>query len=78
MIFRNLNKNCYGFMCRLIACKVAWAFQSLYDPVVAKGKSKELLVIWETNQLLKQAFILAQYGIHLILILIIMFIHDSA
>ena len=45
------------FMCSFNACK------DLFDRIVAKGKSKKLVLIVVCNKLLKQAFSIVKNGI---------------
>jgi transposase len=51
------------FMCSFTACKNNKACKSLYDRIVAKGKSKKLALIAVCNKLLKQAFEVAKSGL---------------
>ena len=44
------------FVCSLNACKYNKACKTLFDRIVAKGKSKKLALIAVCNKLLKQAF----------------------
>jgi|TARA_B110000908_G_C10180270_1_gene415332 transposase len=48
------------FLCSFNACKYNQACKSLYDRIVAKGKSKKLALIAVCNKLLKQAFAIAK------------------
>jgi len=51
------------FMCSFNACKYNRACKSLYDRLVAKGKSKKLALIAVCNELLKQAFGVVKNGL---------------
>jgi len=51
------------FMCSFTACKHNKSCKSLYDRIVAKGKSKKLALIAVCNKLLKQAFAIAKSGL---------------
>ncbi len=51
------------FMCSFNACKYNRACKSLFDRIVAKGKSKKLALIAVCNKLLKQAFAIVKNGI---------------
>ncbi|WP_218598762.1 IS110 family transposase [Polaribacter sp. NJDZ03] len=51
------------FMCSFNACKYNHACKSIYDRIVAKGKSKKLALIAVCNKLLKQAFAIAKSGL---------------
>ena len=44
------------FMCNFNACKYNKDYKALFDRIVAKGKSKKLVLIAVCNKLLKQAF----------------------
>ena len=49
-------------MCSFNACKYNKAFKTIYNRIVAKGKSKKLALIAVCNKLLKQAFAIAKSG----------------
>lgn len=51
------------FMCSFTACHNNVQCKSLYDRIVAKGKSKKLALIAVTNKLLKQSFAIAKSGV---------------
>ena len=51
------------FLAAFSACKYNKACQTLYDRLVAKGKSKKLALIAVANKLLKQAFAIAKSGL---------------
>lgn len=51
------------FLCSFNACKSNLACRSLYERIVAKGKSKKLALIAVANKLLKQAFAIAKSGL---------------
>jgi len=51
------------FLCSFNACKSNSACKSLYDRIVAKGKSKKLALIAVANKLLKQSFAIAKSGL---------------
>ena len=51
------------FMCSFNACKYNKGCKTLYDRIVAKGKSKKLALIAVCNKLLKQAFSIVKNGI---------------
>lgn len=53
----------YLFMCSFTASYKNPQCKALYDRIVAKGKSKKLALIAETNKLLKQAFAIAKSGV---------------
>jgi transposase len=53
----------YLFMCSFTACNNNTQCKSLYDRIVAKGKSKKLALIAVTNKLLKQSFAIAKSGV---------------
>jgi len=48
------------FMCSFTACKSNLACKSLFDRIVAKGKSKKLALIAVANKLLKQSLAIAK------------------
>lgn len=51
------------FMCSFNACKSNKSCKTLYDRLVAKGKSKKLALIAVENKLIKQAFSIAKSGL---------------
>jgi len=51
------------FMCSFNACKHNKACKSIYDRIVAKGKSKKLALMAVCNKLLKQSFAIAKSGL---------------
>ena len=51
------------FMCSFTACKYNMVCRDLYERIVAKGKSKKLVLNAVCNKLLKQAFAIAKSGL---------------
>ncbi len=51
------------FMCSFNSCKYNKACRTIYERIVAKGKSKKLALIAVCNKLLKQAFAIAKSGL---------------
>ena len=50
------------FLCTFSACKSNKACRKIYERLVAKGKSKKLVLIAVANKLLKQTFAIAKAG----------------
>jgi len=50
-------------MCSFNACKYNYACKAIYDRLVAKGKSKKIVLIVVGNKLLNQAFAIEKSGL---------------